>query len=400
MARAITSPDQLFRTARTAWGLLSKLSPLPRYAIMVAVFVVGLGVLIVVRPPAVFGPQPTPETAAATGLNADGSGTFFFAFWNVENLFDDKDDKRRAVDEEFDNPFAENDKMRQEKLDHLANVFLAMNGGQGPDVIACCEVESVRAADLLKATLNKHLDDAKADPKLKYTQVVMKNLDAGRHIAPCVISRLPIIPQLTKLHGRQLRILECHVNVNGYDLCIMASHWTSQLKQRDGSDGDSGREKYAVAIYETFRDINKKSIDSDFLVCGDFNDTPDADPVVKVLGAIGDKSKVKPMEKEPFLLNLLAGKDPAKFGTIFYSGKPLIYDQICVSPGMLDSKGWSVDPDSVATITAGLMRTGATRREPFRFGNPDRDMKSSERGFADHFPVVVKLKVEAKAPPK
>ena len=67
---------------------------------------------------------------------------------------------------------------------------------------------------------------------------------------------------------------------------------------------------------------------------------------------------------------------------------------------MLDRKGWSVDPDSVATITAGLTRTGATRREPFRFGNPDRAMKSSERGFADHFPVIVKLKVEAKAPPK
>lgn len=393
MARSLASPDQLFRTARTVWGLLGKLSPVPRYAIMVAVFVVGLGVLIVVRPPAVFGPEPTPETAAATGLNADGSGTFFFAFWNVENLFDDKDDKRRAVDEEFDNPFADNDKMRQEKLDHLANVFLAMNGGQGPDVIACCEVESVRAADLLKATLNKHLDDAKADPKLKYTQVVMKNLDAGRHIAPCIITRLNVSHGFTRLHGGNLRILEGRLFVNGHELIVIASHWTSQLKQRDGSGGDSGREKYAETIYSLVERSVEKNPKADFLICGDFNDTPDSDPVVKGLHTTGDRTKVKPTDRQPQILDLLAGKNPANFGTIWYGGKPLIYDHICVSPGMLDGEGWAVDPDSVQTYTKGLMR--GTRREPWRFGNPN-SAPVGGRGYSDHFPVTVTLKLAPK----
>ena len=120
----------------------------------------------------------------------------------------------------------------------------------------------------------------------------------------------------------------------------------------------------------------------------------------KVLGAIGDKTKVKPTDSEPYFLNLMNGKDPTKFGTIWYNGKPLIYDHICVSPGLLDAKGWSVDPDSIATVTAGLTRVGATRREPFRFGNPGKETKVGERGFADHFPVMVKLKVEAKAEPK
>jgi len=282
------------------------------------------------------------------------------------------------------------------KLDRIASAFLKMNDGKGPDIIACLEVESVRAAELLQGTLNKKLQNAKADDKLQYKNVAMKNLNGGRHIAPCVITRLPITPQLTRMHGQQLRILECHVTVNGHDLCIIASHWTSQLKQRDGTDGDIGREKYAVAIYEAFRAMNKKSIDCDVLVCGDFNDTPDAEPVFKVLGAIGDKTKVKPTDKEPYFLNLMAGKEPAKFGTLWYGGKPLIYDQICASPGLLDNKGWSIEPDSVATVTAGLIRTGATRREPFRFDNPSKSMKPSERGYADHFPVVVKLNVAAK----
>jgi hypothetical protein len=131
-------------------------------------------------------------------------------------------------------------------------------------------------------------------------------------------------------------------------------------------------------------------------VCGDFNDTPDADPIFKGLGAIGDAAKVKPTKDEPFLLNLMNGKDPKNYGTLWYNGKPLIYDHICVSPGMLDEKGWSVDPKSIATVTDGLMKKGATRREPWRFGNPDDKTKDADRGYADHFPVVVKLKVEAK----
>lgn len=332
----------------------------------------------------------------APGSNPD-KGEVLFCWWNVENLFDDKNDKRGSIDEEFDNPFAENAALRDLKYDRIASALLKMNDGVGPDIIALGEVESVRAADLLRGVLNKKLKDAKADDKLQYANVVMKNVAAGRHIATCVITRLPVVPQLTRQPNPQLRILEGHVSVNGHDLCILASHWTSQLKQKDGSDGDSGREKYAVKLYETFRELNKKNNDVDVIVCGDFNDTPDAEPVVKGLGAIADKAKVKPTPDEPFFLNLLAGKDPTKFGTLFYNGKPLIYDHICVSPGMLDGKGWSVDADSVRVPTEGLTRAGATRRQPWRFDSPKHEIKDADRGYSDHFPVLVKLKVGPKA---
>jgi len=354
----------------------------------------ALGIVVAVGAIVYFtGMLRSPTPAPVVG---DGESSFTFCTWNLENLFDDKKDKRNAIDTEYDTAFAEDEELRNLKYDRIASALFKLNDGKGPDIIACLEVESVRAAELLQGTLNKKLADAKADEKLQYKSVAMKNLDGGRHIAPCVISRLAITPQLTKMHGRQLRILECHVTVNGHDLCIMASHWTSQLKQRDGSDGDSGRGKYAKAIYDAFRDANAKDTATDFLVCGDFNDTPDAEPIAKELNAVGDRTLVKPTEKDPHLLNLMAGKEADKFGTLYYAGKPKIYDHICVSPGLLDEKGWSVDADSVATITAGLTRTGATRREPFRFGNPAKELKAGERGFSDHFPVVVKLKVAAK----
>jgi endonuclease/exonuclease/phosphatase family metal-dependent hydrolase len=335
--------------------------------------------------------------APAAGINPDGTGTFSFVFWNVENLFDDKDDNRREVDEEYDNGFAKDAKLRQEKLDHLATALLKMNDGIGPDIIACAEVESVRAADLLKATLNKHLDDAKADPKLKYTQVVMKNLDAGRHIAPCIITRLNVSHAYTKLHGRDLRILEGRIVVNGHELVIIASHWTSQLKQDNGGNGEKGRNKYADTIWDVYAPLMKKNPKTDFLVCGDFNDSPEAAAIVEGLNTTSDITKVVPTANDPKMLNLMAGKPADKFNTIVFSGKPLIYDHICVSPGMLDKEGWSVEPASIKSVSDGLTRTA--RRDPWRFGNPG-SAPVGGRGYSDHFPVSVTLKLAAPAAKK
>ncbi len=314
-----------------------------------------------------------------------------FCFWNVENLFDDKDDKRNAVDEEYDNPFALNKDLRDLKYEHLATAFLKMNGGKGPDVIACVEIESVRAAELLTAAMNAKI----TDDKLKYRSTAMKNLDAGRHIAPCVISRYPLSRISTRMHGRFLRVLETHLIVNNHDLTILAAHWTSKIRKDDGTDGESGRRNYANTLAGVYSGILKKKPDADILVCGDFNDTPDSDPVVKSLRAIGDRDAVRKSAStgNPLLLDLMAGKDPAKYGTLWYNGKPLIYDHICVSSGLLDEVGWTCAPASLQTITSGLIRPGAGRRQPWRFADPDTRMKPEERGYSDHFPVVVKLSV-------
>ena len=91
--------------------------------------------------------------------------------------------------------------------------------------------------------------------------------------------------------------------------------------------------------------LNNPSVD--FLVCGDFNDTPDAPQVVDGLHAIGDRKRVVKTNRNPQLLDLFANKDANKFGTIWYANKPQIYDHICVSAGMLDNEGWSCDPDSI-----------------------------------------------------
>ncbi len=345
--------------------------------------------------------EPPPKSETPNGKNEKtesstatftGEQSVSFCFWNVENLFDDKNDKRNTIDEPYDNAYAENQKLRQLKLDRIASALLKLENGTGPDVIACVELESVRSLELLQGALNAKI----TDPKQRYVSYAMRNVNGGRHIAPGVLSRYPLSQQRTRLLGGRspLRILETHLFINNHDLCIVVSHWTSKLKQDDGGDGESGRRKYATTIYDAYKSLADKNPDIDYLLCGDFNDVPTAKTLTFDLGAIADIRKVKAGGEYPALFNLMAGKSAARFGTISYNNTPLIYDQICVSRGLLDDNGWSCEIDSIATHSDGLIRKGATRREPWRFSDPARDLKDEDRGYSDHFPVTVRLGVK------
>jgi endonuclease/exonuclease/phosphatase family metal-dependent hydrolase len=313
--------------------------------------------------------------------NAGGSAGYLFCFWNVENLFDDQEnDRLQNADREYDQWFARDHAALELKLSRLSEALIGLNGGRGPDIIALAEVESQRAAELLRDALNSRL----ADPALHYQHVLFKDPAGGRHIATAIITRLPVKGNRTQLHGKRLRILEGHIEVNGHDLVVLAAHWTSRLTDKTGAQ----RAKYGDQVYGVFNAMYHSNPRVDLLVGGDFNDPPEAPSVTHHLRATGDRDAVA-RGQQALLLNLFAGKDPNRFGTHFDNHKWYIFDQIAVSPGLLDSKGWSCDPESVQTVN-NLVRPRDKNHKPWRFGNP----KEREHGYSDHFPVTVRLKVE------
>jgi endonuclease/exonuclease/phosphatase family metal-dependent hydrolase len=326
--------------------------------------------------------QVTPDGDRDNAPNGSRSGSYLFCFWNVENFFDDRDDNRKGPgDREFDPWFANNPDILQLKLSRLSEALIKLNDGKGPDILAIVEVESVRAAELLRDALNKRLKDE----SLYYRNILMKELTAGRHIAPAIITRLPVRKDRTRLHGNRQRILEGHIVVDGKELIVIASHWTSRLRK----DTEKQRGHYGDVIYGTFKGMYKRNPKVDLLVCGDFNDTPDDESVTRHLRATGDREAVLNSGDDPLLFNLFAGKDPKKFGTDYDRGRWSIFDQIVVSPGMLDDKNWSCDPDSVTTVNT-LVRPRDRQRRPWRFGNKSY---RGERGYSDHFPVTVRLRL-------
>ncbi|MBI1918929.1 MAG: endonuclease/exonuclease/phosphatase family protein [Planctomycetes bacterium] len=338
---------------------------------------------------------PAERAAPAGPAPAQPAEGYLFCFWNVENLFDDQSDKHYSkVDERYDNEFAKAPGLLDQKLAKLSKVLLSLNGERGPDILAVAEVESERAADLLRQRLNRDLG-SKAEP---YRNLLFKENKTGRHIATAILTRLPVRGDQTVKLDAHRRILEGHLVVNGHQLVIIASHWTSRVS--DSETEGSGRSKYADIIYGRFKQMFLANRDIDFLVCGDFNDTPEDASVTDHLHATGDRRAVTKATRAPRLFDLSARRDKEKFGTHRYERKWFLFDQIVVSPGLLDNKGWTVLPDTLQTVRPRSMQN--------KFGGPwgfdrtyeDRSIRdggtrdSGSRGVADHFPVTVRLKVQ------
>jgi endonuclease/exonuclease/phosphatase family metal-dependent hydrolase len=319
-----------------------------------------------------------PKPPSAAGADRE----YLFCFWNVENFFDDRYDKYTAPgDKEYDTWFASHPEILKLKLAKLTEALLKLNHGRGPDILAVAEVESVRAAELLQEALNQQI----AEPRLRYDTVLMKEVAQGRHIAPAILTRLPAVKDKTRTHGNRFRTIQGHIVVDGHELIVMASHWTSRL--RDGSD--RGRKDYADKLYGTANAIYHANPAADILICGDFNDTPADVSVTEHLHASADIQGVKAGGPQLRLLDLMADKDPNKGYGTHYFHRWLIFDHIVVAPGLLDQSGWTCDPGSVTTVNS-LTRPGDRHQRPWRFGG---EKDHGDRGYSDHFPVTVKLKV-------
>src|SRR5262249_29943657 len=150
----------------------------------------------------------------------------------VENLFDDQDDHRKGRgDKDFDPWFSHEPQALQRKLDHLATVLAPLNAGKGPDILCLAEVESLRAADLLREALERKL----GDPRLAYKNVLYESPGGGRHTATAILTRLSVEKDRTRLLGRRQRILEGRIKVAGRPLVVIASHWSSRISDKTGA---------------------------------------------------------------------------------------------------------------------------------------------------------------------
>ena len=324
-----------------------------------------------------------PPPAAPTELEPPAEaapGVYLFCTWNVENLYDDRDDPRlRDTAEDY---FGTHPEVLDRKLDLLARALLLQGEGRGPDILAVVEVENRRAAEMLRDALN-----AKLPPGLHYTGIAQRDNPTGRRFGPAVLTRLAVLDARTRANAGGRRILEAHLSAGGPELVVLASHWTSRL--RDGDEPK--RAAYADALYNSYRGLATLDPEVDLILCGDFNDEPDDPSLTDHLHATADPSAVVP--GGDYLLDLMAGRDPRAFGTYYHAGNWSILDHIVASPGLLDPAGWRVDPDSLRVEAPSSLRSGAAGY-PRRFGNANN---RNPRGPSDHFALTVKLRLSTAA---
>ena len=240
--------------------------------------------------------RPTPPIPGA-------ARDFTIVFWNLENFFDDQDDHRAGQgDKEYDSLFAKHPDLFRLKLDKLCDGILSFGGGRGPDILAAAEVEGVHAAQALQTALNARLPD----PALHYRNLVMKEMNSGRHIAPAILTRLPVDASRTRAVGSRQRIIEGHVVVDNHELVLIVGHWTSRLQK----DGPAKRMEYAEKMYGEANALYHANPKADVLLCGDFNDNPTDPSVVQGLRSVNDPRGLIAPDGQLRLLNLFAAWTP------------------------------------------------------------------------------------------
>ena len=77
--------------------------------------------------------------------------TYYVAWWNLENLFDEEGSPRRTdkVARALGNSIVGwTPALRDRKIAQLASVIAQINGGAGPDLLGVCEVENRFVLDL------------------------------------------------------------------------------------------------------------------------------------------------------------------------------------------------------------------------------------------------------------
>lgn len=218
-----------------------------------------------VRTPAVFNPAQ-PKVLS--------DGIVKIATFNVLNLFDD-----------FDDPYTDSEYYPGKRSSEVENLAKTIRQADA-DVIALQEVENRGGLEDFVAT---HLSD------MGYCDVVLIEGNNRRGIDVALISRLPVGEVTSHRHvdfrsadGQDMRfqrdLLQVSIEPEGYNsFDVFVVH----LKSKYGGADESRpiRLGEVLAARRKLERILAHDPQAAFVICGDFNDTLDSEPVQRMIGS-------------------------------------------------------------------------------------------------------------------
>ena len=317
-------------------------------------------------------------------LSSQHRSGFLISFYNVENLFDTRDDPRKQ-----DNTFTPEGKHHWSKfrffnkLSSLSQVIRSIGQGMHkvPDIIGLAEVENRYVLEQL----------IRQDALVKYDyKIIHKDSPDRRGIDVALLYRksafdlityctIPIISP--KVKTRDILYVVGVMRQSGDTLHTFVNHFPSRWGGKRQSE--SKRVFVATKLKEEVSWCFKKYPKAKIAIIGDFNDTPEDVSVRKVLGAVPLKEDEEGVAFFDSLVNI--SRDKKILGSYIYRGKWQQLDQIIISDHLLrayDIRFYNVsfpmlfDYDKRKSLKA-IRRT----YKGFRYLG----------GVSDHLPVCLRL---------
>lgn len=318
-------------------------------------------------------------------------------FYNLENLFDTcHDEGKRDYDFLPNGSMKWNGRKYSHKLHNMARVLADMGTDVLPSVgcafIGVSEVENARA-----------LTDLCAQEPLKNRNMQFVHIEgADRRGIDCALLYNPslftvkntkLIPYVQKLEKDSSYYTRGFFTVSGTlageHVTVIVNHLPSRFS------GPFYREQGALQIKAVKDSLLKDDPNVKVLVMGDMNDDPTDASMAKCLQG---KANIKDVGEDDMYnpwYNVLVKEGT---GTLSYNGAWNLFDQILLSPSLLDKDG-KRDYSTLKYFKHQIFRRNYMFQEEGKYkGNPKRTHAGGVwlDGYSDHFPTIVYLVKEIK----
>ena len=307
------------------------------------------------------------------------------AFYNVENLFDTKDEPGKK-DEEF-TPEGEKkwtNARYQAKIRDVSKVISSINEGDLPEIVGLAEVENKKVLnDLIHTGLlvrgkYKVVHDESPD---------FRGIDCALIYRPeefKVLKQMAIPVHFKDEPNYKTRDI-LYVKGRAPDrevFHIFVNHWPSRIGGLEKSEPN--RVEVAQILKSKIDSILETDPGADIIVMGDMNDEPANKSVHEILGA------QKPGVGNGELVNLMYPADLEGKGTYFYRGNWNMLDNLIVSRSLLDDKGFQCFEKKGFIYHETWMEY--QNRDGVATPNRTYGGPNYYGGVSDHFPVYFRLR--------
>jgi len=293
-------------------------------------------------------------------------------FYNVENLFDTKND-RSTNDEDFlpDGELHWTEDRLATKIDHLGSAIQWAGGTQLPVLVGLCEVEN---ADVVEALARSRGLSSARYAVVHHDSPDERGIDVALLYDPqhlFLIGSKPLTVPLQNDHTRD--ILHATLASTTDTFHVFVNHWPSRS---EGQRKSEPKRMAAARVLAQAADSIRTGPTTHLLIMGDFNDTPMDRSIQEGLGARCDRNAP--------LVDLMCVDQPEGHGSHQYNGRWDYLDQFVVDKAL-----------AACVVSAKALWDKRLLFKHSRYGlSPNKTYSggSYKGGYSDHLPIVLRLK--------
>ena len=337
---------------------------------------------------------------AACSITASAQKKFSaygIGFYNLENLFDTCHDEGKNDYEYLPNGGNHWNALKYtNKLANMARALADMGTELLPNVgCAAIGVSEVENAKALTDLVNQEPLKARNFQFVHIEGPDKRGVDCALLYNPALftVRDTKLVPYVYTLEKDSNRFTRGFFTVSGTladeHVCIIVNHLPSRFA------GSFYREEGAKQIKVVKDSILAEDPNCKVFVMGDMNDDPMDKSMHKCLQGKPEIDEVGPDDMYNPWYNMLAKKGQ---GTLMYNGSWNLFDQILMSPNLLNQNG-ATDYSTLKYFKANIQRRPYLIQDEGKYkGGPKRTHSAGIwlNGYSDHLPVVVFLLKEQK----